>query len=1051
MNNTGTHMHNRSPHLAPGRLLLAAALLLCTISAPIAVGAQNFGSWVWMHGSNAANAAPNYGVQGVPAATNDPPAMYETTELVDLQGNFWIFGGLDNNFQEHAALWKFDPTTNMWTWIKGPNTPAVAGVYGVQGVPAPGNYPGARAWGVMSWTDAVGNLWIFGGYGYDAFGALGALADLWKYDIATNQWTWMSGPNTSGYAGNYGTLQVPAATNSPPGRFEAATAWTANNGDLWMYGGGSFFGYYNDMWRYNPATNVWTWMSGSNAVGAAPNFGTQFIPAATNTPGGRYTYGRWKDLNGNFWLFGGSDGFSGTYADMWMYDQTTNVWIWMAGSNVPNFTGSFTQKCVAGNGIPASRYENRCSWTDDCGRFWQYGGFGGGIGTLNDLWMFDPNTNDFTWVGGSTAQGQPGVYGTQLVPAATNYPESGAGGAAFRDLQGNFWMFGAWTTGGKSNALWKYTLDPNCPAPTQPQVSITSTPPACAPQTINFNASTNNTNYTYHWDFGNTSATNDTANTAASSYLYSSPGTYTVTLIVTMNTGCAIGTDTATAVIVIGGAGALNIGNDTAICGPVNLNLNAGSANSYTWSTGATSQTINITNVGTYWVTVNSATCPATDTINITAASGPYIGPDTSFCQGGSITYSGGVANAYTWNTGDTTQTISATASGQYYVTVTIGSCTFSDTANVTVIPSPVVNLGADTAICGPVNLTLNAGNPGATYTWSTGAISQTINVTGPGTYYVTASNTTCSDRDTIIITSVTPPSVGSDTTICAGQPLTLDGGTAQSWLWSTGALTQTISPATSGVYWVDATTNGCTQRDSITVIINALPVVNLGPDTTLCPNTTITLNAGNPGATYVWNTGQTTQTISADSAFNYVVAVTLNGCPGGDSILVQIAPPLFLGGEAALCGQFSVMLDAGPGASFLWNTGATSQTIEVASAGQYWVQVDNGSCITNDTIDVTGAPGEGVIYIPNTFTPTGNTVNDKFLAVGEGIVSYRMRIYNRWGELIFETTDMTQGWDGRYKGQLVQVDTYVYVIDYQTVCSATKMKREVGHVNVLR
>lgn len=1014
--------------------------------------AQN-GSWVWMHGSNVNNAVANYGVQGVAAPTNDPPAMYETTELVDLSGNFWIFGGLDNNFQEQTALWKFDPVTNMWTWVKGPNTVATPGVYGIQGVPAPGNFPGSRAWGVMSWTDAQGNLWIFGGYGYDVNGTLGALADLWKYDITTNMWTWMNGPNTSGYLGNYGTLQVPAATNAPPGRFESAVAWTSNSGEMWMYGGGSFAGLYNDVWKYSPATNMWTWMSGSNAVNVPPNFGTQFVPAASNTPGGRYTYGRWKDLSGNFWLFGGSDNFNGTYADMWMYDINTNLWTWIAGSNVPNDPGTFSSQCVQTSQYPAARYENRCAWMDDCGRFWQYGGFSGGIGTLNDLWMFDPNTTQFTWVGGSTSQNQPGNYGTQLVPAATNYPESGAGGAAFRDLQGNFWMFGAWTPGGKTNALWKYTLDPNCPAPTQLQVAINYTPPACAPQTISFNASTNNANWTYNWNFGDPSTLADTANTPASSYNYTNPGTYTVTLIVNSTLGCATGTDTATAVIVIGGAGALNIGNDTAICGAVNLTLNAGNANSYLWSTGANSQSINVNSTGSYWVTINSATCPATDTINITSAVGPNIGPDTSICQGGSMTYDAGVANSYQWSTGANTQTISPATSGQYYVDVTIGTCTFSDTANLTIIPSPVVNIGADTAICGAFNLTLDAGNPGATYTWSTGANTQTISVSSAGTYYVTAANGTCSDMDSIVITSVLPPSVGNDTTICEGQPLVLDPGPGTAYNWSTGAVTQTISVSSSGIYWVDVSNGNCVQRDSIDVTVTPLPVISLGNDTLLCPNAQLTLNAGNPGALYAWSTGENTQNIIIDSSGTYSVFVTQSSCSSRDTINVAYAPPVYLGEDLSLCGLFEVSLSAPvtAGGSYLWSTGATSQSIDINNGGSYWVQVSSGNCVLTDTIEVTGAPGEGMIFIPNTFTPNGNAINATFMAYGDGIVKFKMRIFNRWGELLYETTDMNAGWDGFYKGQLVQQDAYVYVIEYQTMCADGKLVKKIGHVNVIR
>jgi gliding motility-associated-like protein len=166
----------------------------------------------------------------------------------------------------------------------------------------------------------------------------------------------------------------------------------------------------------------------------------------------------------------------------------------------------------------------------------------------------------------------------------------------------------------------------------------------------------------------------------------------------------------------------------------------------------------------------------------------------------------------------------------------------------------------------------------------------------------------------------------------------------------------------------------------------------------------------------------------------------------------VGLAAPVYLGDEMSLCGQFTVTLDAGnPGATYLWSTGATSQTIDVALAGEYWVQVNNNNCIQNDTISITGAPGEGIIFVPNTFTPNGNATNPTFMAYGDGIVKFQMRIFDRWGNLLYETTDINAGWDGRYKGKVVQVDSYVYVIEYQTTCAGGKTIKKIGHVNVLR
>jgi gliding motility-associated-like protein len=114
-------------------------------------------------------------------------------------------------------------------------------------------------------------------------------------------------------------------------------------------------------------------------------------------------------------------------------------------------------------------------------------------------------------------------------------------------------------------------------------------------------------------------------------------------------------------------------------------------------------------------------------------------------------------------------------------------------------------------------------------------------------------------------------------------------------------------------------------------------------------------------------------------------------------------------------------------------------------------VEVSQGACVRYDTIEIIGNEGDGMIFIPNTFTPNGKGPNDVFFAYGEGITSFRMRIFNRWGELLFETTDMNVGWDGRYKGEVVQNDTYVYTILYTSTCGSTEERYKTGHVNVIR
>jgi hypothetical protein len=146
-----------------------------------------------------------------------------------------------------------DPTPisapNQWTWVSGSNTVNQQGSYGTLGVPAPGNIPGSRD-SAMSWTDAAGNLWFFGGEGFGSNGG-GFFNDLWKF--SGGEWTWMGGSSVGGQPGTYGTLGTPAAGNVPGGRVNAAT-WTDAHGNLWLFGGfaveSGTAGYFNDLWEY---------------------------------------------------------------------------------------------------------------------------------------------------------------------------------------------------------------------------------------------------------------------------------------------------------------------------------------------------------------------------------------------------------------------------------------------------------------------------------------------------------------------------------------------------------------------------------------------------------------------------------------------------------------------------------------------------------------------------------------------------------------------------------------------------------------------------------
>jgi len=216
-----------------------------------------------------------------------------------------------------------------------------SGVYGTQGTPFPSNIPGGRQDG-SGWTDALGNLWLFGGIGADANGNFAYENDLWMYNptlYATGGWTWMGGSSTApttseGQPGIYGAQGTAAPGNTPGGRFGALT-WTDASGNIWLSGGDGYdsvdtSGYLNDLWEYTPSTTggtgQWAWMGGGNTVGISQGqpgvYGILGVDGPNN-PGGRFGSEGWIDASGSLWLFGG-DGYDATGAqgylnDLWRY------------------------------------------------------------------------------------------------------------------------------------------------------------------------------------------------------------------------------------------------------------------------------------------------------------------------------------------------------------------------------------------------------------------------------------------------------------------------------------------------------------------------------------------------------------------------------------------------------------------------------------------------------------------------------------------------------------------------------------------------------------
>ncbi len=411
-----------------------------------------------------------------------------------------------------------------------------------------------------------------------------------------------------------------------------------------------------------------------------------------------------------------------------------------------------------------------------------------------------------------------------------------------------------------------------------------------------------------------------------------------------------------------------NLGNDATICAGTPLTLDATSvpAGIITWQDGSGNTTFNVITTGIYWASVNNVGCITSDTVNITVLSSPVIllPMQANLCMGDTLVLNSGNPNdAHQWNTGETTQSIAVTTGGMYIATVTnIGGCSTTDTAQVTLNQYPVFNLGNDTIVCAGFSLTLDATSiPPGNITWQNGTTNNTYTATLGGPFWATVNNAGCIRSDTILITAlpipqtVLPPQVD----ICIGNSITLNAGTANaSHLWNTGDTTQSITVNTGGAYSVIITNaGGCSTMDTTQVIIHLPPVVQLGPDTSLCLGEQWTMDAGNAGSTYLWNTGANVQALTISTSQVMWVHVTSPfGCMNGDTISVTFDPiPVINLQDDSVCISHTVTLNAGnPGAYYHWNTGATTQSIQVSGTGGVFSVVVTSPTFCTDSAQAT-------------------------------------------------------------------------------------------------
>ena len=490
---------------------------------------------------------------------------------------------------------------------------------------------------------------------------------------------------------------------------------------------------------------------------------------------------------------------------------------------------------------------------------------------------------------------------------------------------------------------------------------------------------TANGGVSFAWSNGNTS----------NSVNVSQSGVYTVTA--TNAEGCSA---TANVTVTVNPLPSVNISGNNSFCQGDNITLTATGANSYAWSNASTDAAITVSSAGTYTVTgtdANGCSNTATKAVSINPT---YNVPLThSICEGESYNFYG--------------QNI--TAAGTYTHTLqTVNGCDSVLTLVVTLEALPPTAITGITTICEGESTTLTA-NGGVSYVWSNGGTTNSISVSQSGVYTVTATNAEgCSNTANVAVTVNPLPTItiGGNTTLCAGNSTTLTASGADSYSWSTGDNTASVSISAFGVYTVTgSTTAGCSGTANVTVLVSQLPVITITGATDICVGESTTLTA-NGGETYLWSDGTTSNTLTVSNAGTYqVIGYNAAGCNAMASATVNVLQPV--------TSEFTIEC---PDSCYTWNN------IDYCASGDYTqtFQTVHGcdSVVTlhlTITVGVDNYDGFDFKVYPN---PTSNIVNVHCSMNNGQTETLEIRLYDAYGRLlgVVET-------HGRASLQTAQID----------------------------
>jgi gliding motility-associated-like protein len=464
---------------------------------------------------------------------------------------------------------------------------------------------------------------------------------------------------------------------------------------------------------------------------------------------------------------------------------------------------------------------------------------------------------------------------------------------------------------------------------------------------------------------------------------------------------------------------------------------------SFVWSNGSTDSSISVQLQDSIRVEISNACGTFYDSVIVVIdyPLDPILGPDIVLCLGDTHVYKLNLDgnNQYIWHSGDTADSFIVRDIGQVWVHAMNTCGTFADSVLIDYDRVPMIELPEDTLLCDGKVLPLKVHFSRSSYLWNTGSSDSGIVVTSAGEYSVTATNLCGVDSSDIQVDFDFPLSVdlGPSMYACQGDTIKLgfDVPNNPDYSWNSGYRDSSILVTESGRYVLEITNTCGTYSDDVYAYFQAVPYIGFPNDTVVCGEVGWIITADDAFDSYLWQDGSKDQSMIIDSSGVFSLQAWSDCGEDRDTVTVNIVDSMAisLGVDTVYCNDLGdIVLDAfAPEAvHYEWNTGSSESKLSIDETGFYAVTItDEFGCVATDEVFVDECPH--YFYLPNSFTPNGDGVNDVFRAEGEFISDFVMYVFDRWGNMVNETHDLDTGWNGKYKGEMLPSGMYAVHVKY--------------------